>query len=330
MKERPRIRQPLSRRSPLLAPALLGALLLGTLTTAGSPAEAEPAAKVVLNGTMVGVFFNDGDSFRVLKGRNKGAKARLAGFNTLESHGAVHQWGSWTARELYHIAKMATLNGRKGSWSCESDGNTDTYGRLLAWCEDLATDQVRKGLAHAMSINDDPAKPQLLEAQREAIAARRGIWSHGVPEFVLTSIHSVEEDVEGRGTYNRLVSSADGHSIKWKHTNRYQECETVCNKVYPSDESLLPAVAARLQAEGAQLLTGLTDETLSEVLGTYQRLRLVDRPVAKEHREALGELLATYASEGLFGTGAAQNGSCMIHVQFERRYGGSRAECLKK
>ena len=29
--------------------------------------------------------------------------------------------------------------------------------------------------------------------------AKRGLWSHGIPPFILTSIHSVEEDTEGRG-----------------------------------------------------------------------------------------------------------------------------------
>ena len=291
---------------------------------------AEPASRVTLNGRAIGVFFNDGDSFRVLKGRNKGAKARLAGFNTLETHGAVHQWGDWTMRELYHLAKMATLHARRGIWSCESDGKTDTYGRLLAWCSDLAVDQVRRGYAHAMSINDDPARPELLAVQREAILNKRGMWAHGVPEFVLTSLHSIEEDVDGRGTYNRLVSTADGHSIKWKHKDSYPECSTVCNQVYPEDSSLLPAVAKKLLAEAPNLVEGVSETDLAAVLATYQRMRLVDRPVPEKHRDALNALLSGYAKAGLFGTGAASNGSCVLHVPFARRFGGTRAACLKK
>jgi endonuclease YncB( thermonuclease family) len=328
MKKRPSIRDVLVDRPRYLLAGVV--VVLATGFSASAIVDAEPAAKVSLNGRPVGVFFNDGDSFRVLKGRDKGAKARLAGFNTLETHGAVHQWGDWQLRELYHIAKMATLHARRGSWSCESDGKTDTYGRLLAWCQSLAVDQVRRGYAHAMSVNDDPAKPEVLEAQREAIAAKRGMWAHGVPECILTSLHSVEEDVEGRGTYNRLVSTADGHSIKWRHTDSYKECDTICNKVYPEDASLLPAVATRLQAEAPELIKGLDSETLTTMLGTYQRVRLVDRPVASEHRQALNKLLSKYASEGLFGTGAASNGSCVVHVPFERRFGGTRAACLKK
>ncbi len=306
------------------------ALALGTAVVAQHQATAEPAAKVMLNGKMAGVFFNDGDSFRVLKGPKKGAKARLFGFNTLESHGAVHQWGGWTFKEMYHLAKMATLNGRKGTWQCTTDGKTDTYGRMLVLCEGLAEDQIRKGLAHAMSINDDPGLPKLVAAQQDAIANKRGIWAHGVPEFVLTSIHSVEEDVEGHGTYNRLVSSEDGHSIKWKHTTRYKECENVCVQEFPDEPALLPAVVAKVKAEGANLIGSMTDDELLAVLGTYQRIRLIDRPAPKEHREDLRALLDTYAAQGLFGTGEAKAGSCMIHVPFERRFGGTRAACLKK
>ena len=306
------------------------ALALGTAVVVHQQADAEPAAKVMLNGKMSGVFFNDGDSFRILKGPKKGAKARLFGFNTLESHGAVHQWGDWTFQELYNIAKMATYNGRKGTWTCTTDEKTDTYGRMLVFCEGLAEDQIRKGLAHAMSIDDNPGLPKLLEAQKDAIANKRGMWAHGVPEFVLTSLHSVEEDVEGRGTYNRVVSSADGHSIKWKHTNKYNECENVCIQVYPDDAQLLPAVLEKLKVEGAAFIGTMTDEQLLTMLGTFQRVRMVDRPAPKEHREDLKALLLTYAEQGLFGTGAATDGSCVVHVPFERRFGGTRAACLKK
>ncbi len=328
------MKEPTSKRSfspsSLLSRGLAAAALVGVVGFAlgGTLAQAEPAAKVTVNGKLVGVFFNDGDSFRIIKGSS--GKARLAGFNTLESHGAVHQWGDWTAKEMYVIAKMATLNARKGTWSCDGDGNTDTYGRLLLYCKDLATDQVRKGLAHAMTITDDPAKPELLEAQREAITNRRGIWAHGVPEFIVTSLHSVEEDVNGHGTYNRLISSADGHTLTWKHNNKYSECDNVCLMSYPEDASLIPAVMAKLKAEAPQLIAGLNDGQLGGVLATYQRVRLVDRPAPKEHRQELNKLLKSYADQGLFGTATGEPSSCMVHVPFKRRYGGGRAACLKK
>jgi endonuclease YncB( thermonuclease family) len=208
------------------------------------------------------VVFNDGDSFRVLGGPLTGAKARLSGFNTLESHGAVHQWGTWTAKEMYILAKLATHNARDNVWECTSDGKTDGYGRMLVFCPGLAKEQIRLGLAHAMSIDDKPADAELLAAQREAIAAKRGIWAHGVPEYILTSLHSSEEDVEGDGVYNRLVSSKDGHSIKWKHDVKYDECQNVCHVVYPVDEARVTAVADRLRAEQPALIEGLDEADL--------------------------------------------------------------------
>lgn len=317
-----------SARKKTGASLLMLGLLAGLLFTP-STTEAEPATRVLINGKPSAVYFNDGDSFRILKGSSKGGKARLAGFNTLESHGAVHQWGTWTTRELYHLAKMATLNALRGTWSCSSDGKTDTYGRMLMLCPSLAEDQIRRGLAHAMTVTDDPSPDNLLAAQREAIEAKRGIWGHGVPEYILTSLHSTEEDVNNRGTYNRLVSTRDGHSLKWKHNSQYQECERVCSQVYPDQSELLPAIATRLKTESPTLIQGLSDADLEEVLRIYQHIRMVDRPAPEESRDALGDVLASYAQEGLFGVGLPSEGSCVIHVPFERRFGGTRAVCLK-
>ena len=215
------IRRRWTRPLTTLALGLVAMLWL----VAPSPRDAhakEPRTKVILNGELVPVTFNDGDSFRVLNGDR--AKARLKGYNTLESYGAVHSWGTWTAKEMYVIAKMATLHARRGIWECESDGKLDTYGRTLVWCPGLAEELVRLGMAHVLSVDDNPGDPKLLAAQREAIAAKRGLWAHGVPDFILTSLHSREEDVDGHGTYNRLVSTKDGHSVKWRHDNKYPEC----------------------------------------------------------------------------------------------------------
>ena len=158
---------------PITSATLIAGLgLLAAVTLAPRESSAgEPATRVILNGKATPVFFNDGDSFRVLKGKMKGAKARLFGYNTLESYGAVHQWGDWTAKELYYIAKMSALHARAGVWTCTTDGKTDTYGRMLVNCPGLAEDLVRRGWAHALSINDDPAQDFLLKAQHEAIAA---------------------------------------------------------------------------------------------------------------------------------------------------------------
>lgn len=219
----------LARTKPWIPVGLLVFVILAIASWSSSAHAAQQVrTRVVFNGDAVPVSFNDGDSFRILGGTYSGAQARLAGFNTLESHGPVHQWGTWSLREMYVLAKMAMYHGRKGVWHCESDGKTDTYGRLLAWCPDLAESLVRAGLAHVMSVDANPGRPELIEAQREAQQARRGMWAHGIPPYVLTSLHSVEEDTTGEGTYNRLVSTVDGHSVKWKHEDKYDECAKIC------------------------------------------------------------------------------------------------------
>ena len=318
----------MSNRSWKLASALV-ALTLGALVPPSVDAK-EPQTKVYINGKPTPVFFNDGDSFRVLGGSYQGTKARLAGYNTLESYGPVHSWGDWTEKEMYVLAKMATLHARKGVWHCETDGKTDTYGRMLLWCPDLATELVRGGYAHAMSIDDEPGKPELLEAQRDAIVNQRGMWAHGVPAFILTSLHSVEEDVDGHGTYNRLVSSEDAHSVKWKHQNRYSECDKVCHNSYTFDEGIVDQMVEELQGDvgASSWLGGIPPEKVRKMLLEYAEYRHINRSVKKDDREALQEHLDKYYAPRL-GEGGKQPGSCMVHIDFKRRFGEGRAACLK-
>jgi hypothetical protein len=96
-------------------------------------------------------------------------------------------------------------------------------------CPDLIEDQIRKGLAHAMTVTDQPAPERYLKAQRLAQQERRGLWAHGVPAFVLTSLHSNDEGYEGK-TYNRLVSTVTGSSTKWLHKDNYDECQWICHE----------------------------------------------------------------------------------------------------
>lgn len=315
--------------STLALPVLVGVALMSS-----GPADvgaAESRSKVILNGKLTAVTFNDGDSFRVLGGGMDGAKARLEGFNTPESYGPVHSWGTWTEKELYVIAKMATAHARRGIWECETDGKTDTYGRMLVKCPELAEDLVRRGLAHVLTVGDEPGNPKLIEAQRDAIAAGRGIWSHGVPDYVLTSIHSAEEDTDGTGTYNRLVSTEDGHSLKWKHQNRYSECAKVCHMVYDVDAATVDALTSALRAETAvaSIVDPLDDAALRQVVATFARHRHIDRQVAKDDRDKLERFLLGWVAAGRFGSAEGQPSSCMVHIDFKRRFGTGRAACLK-
>jgi endonuclease YncB( thermonuclease family) len=296
-----------------------------------SVAHGEGKTLVTLNGRAMPVFFNDGDSFRVESGTHAGMKARLAGYNTLESHGPVHRWGNASAKEMYVLAKMATLLGRRGVWSCTSDMKTDTYGRALLQCPELALAMVKTGLAHAMTVTAEPADPTLLAAQKEAIEEGRGIWSQGAPTWVLTSLHSVEERPEYPTAYNRVVSSIDGHSEKWRHTKRYKECDEVC--LYDAEVPEASAAASRAElaaheAVGAHF-SGLSEADQNHVLRFWMMAQSVVALVPKELESAYALGLERLATDGVLQATQGPLESCMIYVDFKRRFGGDKAKCLK-
>ena len=298
--------------------------------TVGGRASAEPASLVFLNGAPTPVTFNDGDSFRVLEGPLSGSKARLAGFNTLESHGPVHQWGGWQFKELYALAKIATLNARRGVWHCESkDMKQDGYGRILWYCLDLAEDQIRHGFAHVMTVSDEPGNPRLIKAQQEAIRFRRGIWAKGVPTYVLTSLHSADEGYEGT-TYNRLVNTVDGHSKKWEHTAVFRECQNVCHMPteLTQEEALVVAREMRADPTLRPILAGVDDIFIALTVNTFIQNALVPK-IYGGHDDKVLAALEKMKKAGRFAGATPQKESCGIHVPFERRYMRPKPKCLK-
>jgi endonuclease YncB( thermonuclease family) len=283
---------------------------------------------VYLNGRPTPVYFNDGDSFRVLSGPFKGSRARLEGFNTLESYGPVHQWGTWTPKELFRYATLGTMNARKGVWHCTSDGDKDGYGRVLWDCPDLSVDQLRKGLAHTMTVTKQGAAPALVAAQKEAITFRRGMWAHGIPEFIITSTHSADE--WNRATYNRLIASSDGHTEKWKHTYIFEECQLLCQPALDYDKGLLVNLVQEMRADSnlKKALTGITDEKLLEMAETFAKQGHLKPMKKADARMVLERVFAKARSTGQF-TASGKPASCMVYVKFKRRYGATRATCLR-
>ncbi len=297
----------------------------------GSPAEAGNQARVFVNGVPVPVYFNDGDTFRILDGPLANSPCRLAGFNTLESYGPVHQWGNFHPSELYHNAKMATYNGRRGVWHCTTDGERDGYGRLLTHCPDLAVDQIRRGFAHAMEV-EGFSPPEYLRAQQEAIRARRGMWAHGVPDFVLTSLHSASEDRTRPNHYNRMVSVRDGHSEQWLHNDDYGECEWICSTERRVDLPSVQAAARRLREdrELAPQLRDIFNLHLVEFVSRYVRDGELPEYAPENLRAPLTTRLARERAAGRFPEAIdVYPGGCMLYVQFERRYGQNRASCVR-
>lgn len=317
----------------LFVRSLLAATVAAIATFTSFDAEAIPASRVFLNGRPTPVFFNDGDSFRVLAGPLQGTKARLAGYNTLESYGPVHRWGTWTKKELYWNAKLATLNARRGVWHCVSkDMKRDTYGRILWWCKDLAVDQVRRGYAHAMSVNYKEGKKAVVAAMRDAIKHKRGMWSHGVPAYVLTSLHSVAEGGgrDGR-TYNRLVSTLDGHSAKWEHKDTYSKCDEVCSKEREVKPATIDAALKLLlaDAELKAALAKLKPHQPRQIVADYARLGYFVGVKDAALEKTLKEKLAQLQKDGKLGSGPFKVGSCVVYVDFRERFGRGRAACLK-
>ena len=290
----------------------------------------ETPSLVYLNGTATPVFFNDGDSFRVLAGPLKGTKGRLKGFNTLESYGPVHTWGGWSAKEMYRWAKLGTMNARKGIWNCATENmKKDAYGRILWDCRDLSIDQIRKGLAHAMTVTKDPADADLLEAQAAAIRDQVGIWAHGVPDFVLTSLHSLDE---GRGdrTYNRTVSSRDGHSEKWRHQQRLLECQSACTPSTPNEEAITQMAITLLEAPEHAVIAAMFDDVSStmRVIEGFVSTGFLGPIPDESQRVALEAVLVDAVKRGTLSEGGAPI-ACMTHVDFKRRFGATKAKCLK-
>ena len=339
-----------SPATALVARVVLGACALGLLgaVSAARPAHADALTKVAVNGVLVPVSFNDGDSFRLQAGHFKGLQSRLSGYNTLESFGSVHQWGTWTEHELYVLAKQATLTARRGQWHCEGDGKTDTYGRLLLWCKDLALTLVGEGLAQVYSVDDKPGDPDLVLAQDAAMRANKGIWAHGVPRNIMTSLHSKEEGGDKNGvTSNRLVSTRDGRSSKMLHNDTYKECQKVCAQVpVLADADIEKAlellkddagVAAAVSALGKAQLAAAMRVTQEAVARGYPVAAgawaapgfAVPAGVSAAQMDALGAAVKGLLDAGtLTATGTADD-SCQIYVDFRRRFGGDRAVCLR-
>ncbi|UJR86190.1 thermonuclease family protein [Sandaracinus amylolyticus] len=320
------------RKSVLnLAVLLVLALVLGS--SAGTPphAIADEWTRVFVNGQLVPVRFNDGDSFRVQGGPLSGSQCRLGGFNTLESFGPAHQWGDWHPYELFVIAKQALANGRRGTWHCTTDGNRDGYGRLLMDCPDLAMSHISQGFAMAYMVDDSPTRPEYIRAQREAIENRRGMWAHGVPDYVMTSVHSADEDPSREHHYNRLISTHDGHSESMQHNDTYAECAWVCNDEIRADESAVEAGARRVREDAtlATLAADVPNYQLLEMVRRYARLGELPAYTPPALAEPLRARLASERASGQLGTTRTEQGSCMIAVPFGRWYGRERASCLR-
>ncbi|MCB9795633.1 MAG: nuclease [Alphaproteobacteria bacterium] len=184
--------------------------------------------KLILDGETVEVSWNDGDTFAT-EGEDggKGIKARLAGFNTLESYGPVHRWGDWTPQELFLLSKKAGDRAASEVWTCTDTGKGGGYGRSLVDCPDLRRALLSEGLAHVFTLTEE-ADPADLAAQAQAIEGKVGMWAKGAPEGLLTSLHSLDEYTDKTETYNRVADLKTGKAEESTHSTNYTTCQEVC------------------------------------------------------------------------------------------------------
>lgn len=204
--------------------------VLGCSWAAAAAPRHDARSIITLNGVRTGVRWTDGDSFRVLEGRFAGKGTRLQGYNTLEAFGPVHRWGAWRPEELYALALDSARVAAAGAWSCTTDGREDGYRRLLVRCPRLTVAMVAQGHGMAYAVDGEDAEPEVLAAQAEAIAARRGMWARGVVRGVVSSVHAVGEPGAADPTraYNRVVDTRTGRALPRPHQRAYRTCEEVC------------------------------------------------------------------------------------------------------
>jgi len=219
---------------PLSAVLTLSAVPMAHAGRSGDDDDRESKKQtILLDGEIERVNWNDGDSFRILKGKREGQKARLVGYNTLESYGPVHFWGEFHGWDLYHIHKKATALAKSETWECTSDGKADGYGRILVTCPELRKRLITEGLAHVYAYKEEP-DPELVALQLEAQNERRGMWQKGIPRGIVTSVHSIDEkggdDDDGPRTtsYNRVCDTRTGKTFTIEHTAVYKPCDVFC------------------------------------------------------------------------------------------------------
>jgi len=186
----------------------------------------EPS-QVLLDGVVLQAKWDDGDTFSAVHPETqKKIKARLAGFNSLESYGPVHKWGDWSPKELYDIAKEAGVFASGKGWVCSDSKKGGGYGRLLVDCPDLRKAILEAGFAHPFSIGSS-APQEDLQAMKKGIESKNGMWAKGHPSVLITSLHSQDEKPD-KDAYNRVCDMSTGQCDAKTHQETYTVCQEVC------------------------------------------------------------------------------------------------------
>jgi hypothetical protein len=100
---------------------------------------------------------------------------------------------------------------------------------MLVDCPKLAIEIVRAGQGLAYGVKGRPPR-LVLDAMHQAQRAKRGVWQKGVPHGVITSLHSMGENTDGKYKTgaNRVLDTRTGETLLRKHTDTYHTCQEVC------------------------------------------------------------------------------------------------------
>jgi hypothetical protein len=174
------------------------------------------------------------------------------------------------------------------------------------------------------------------------------MWAHGIPRFVMTSLHSKDEGGDKHGvSSNRLISTYDGHSDKWVHEDTYKECQNVCHEVPDTTDADLDKIIVLLKAdeEAASVTAAMDAALLRETARALIEMSLRGAPLVVTElgvyglalppgitQEQAGPIVAAMtrinAAKKIAATGKRKD-TCQVYVDFKRRFGGERAECLR-
>jgi hypothetical protein len=83
------------------------------------------------------------------------------------------------------------------------------------------------GHAHVFYMSGDDVDETMVAVQARAMRKGYGMWAKGVPELLVTSLHSAAENKDG-SAYNRTVDLSTGVSSLRQHTTVYETCEEIC------------------------------------------------------------------------------------------------------
>ena len=100
------------------------------------------------------------------------------------------------------------------------------YNRIGVDCPDLRKEILEAGLAHPFSMSG-AAPEEDIAALQVAIDNSAGMWAKGVPNLLVTSLHSQDEKAD-KDAYNRVCDLQTGECSVQTHTEIYKVCEKVC------------------------------------------------------------------------------------------------------